>query len=165
MQSAILHQFHKTYHEDFAMDALPTEELHTDNMRVLCAYIGKNPECQMYGKIIGLMTYKNAIYKFHFHVHRPHQKHASLSNRMESICKVTSETVCGEEFIAYENTNMGNMAFWLHTPLDYLKTKDADSYELRKLMLNITAYSRKQDFCKHFRKTDSEALKVNSLFQ
>ena len=164
-QSEIIHQFHVKYHEDFGMDILPTAELCTDSMEVLCAYIGKQPKCHMYGKIIGLMKYKNDIYKFNFHVHRPNQKHACLSNKMEDLRKINIHTLYDEEFIEYEDTRMGDMAFWLYTPLDYLKTEDTDSYELRKLIINITAYSRKQDFCKYFRKIDNKALRVNSMFR
>lgn len=52
-----MQQFYINYHDGFDMDNLPIEELHTDNIKILYAYIGKQPESPMYGKIIVSVTH------------------------------------------------------------------------------------------------------------
>lgn len=154
------------YHDNLKMDVCSDiHQMHTDKMKIITAFIGLNPACHMYGKIIGFFSYKHLIYRFHFHIHKPHQKYSWLSNQMTELDRVTEKDCYGETFIEYKETSMGNMAFWEHTSLDYLKKQSNDSYELRKLMNNIRDYSRAHDFCKMLRKTDRIATKINPIFQ
>lgn len=126
----LIAQVTEVYHKNMLMDNLTSiEELCTNNIKVIVAFVGKNPKSPMYGKIVGHFTYKNQIFKFLFHIHKPKQRYAALSNKMTDLQKVKIQTVIDEEFVQYEDTDIGSMAFWEHTPLDYLKEQDTDSYE------------------------------------
>lgn len=146
------------------MTPIETGELSTYEMRVTEAFIGMNPKSYQYGHIIGFFTYRGQNYEFRFHVHTPGQKLASLSNKMVNVDEVVSSEEYGMVFSECETTTMGCMAFWKDTPKDYLKERDEDSYQLRLLMEQITAFSRKHGLCKEFRKLDKVALKVNPIY-
>lgn len=156
----------EVYQDELNMDVIEDfHSMHTDTMKIIQIFIGKNPKSTMYGKIIGIFLYKNNMYKFEFHVHEPNQKYPWLSNKMTNIYEMQTESFAGIEFPTYKGTTFGNMAFWDHTSLEYLKEKDRDSYELRKLMNNVIAYSRAKDLCKYFRKMDRVALKENPVYR
>lgn len=140
--------------------------MNTDTMKLLQAFIGKDPMSPFYGKIIGFFSYKNQYYRFHWHVHRPNQKNPHLSNHMTDLHYLKIRPAFGdEEFFTYEDSWMGKEAFWVNTSLQQCKDYSQDAYELRKLMNNIKTYSQSQNFCKMFRKTDQLALTHNPIFQ
>lgn len=117
---------------------------------MLRLYIGKNPKSHMYGKMIGFFRYQDGkTYKFTWHVHKPKQKYASLSNRMTDIEEILSSDDDG--CMKHIETGFGNKAFWLHTPIDTLSNED---YDLRILMQNIKQWAVKEKLCKSFYKTD-----------
>lgn len=154
------------YAKTMRMDPIPAAELSTDNMPVIAAYIGKNPLSTQYGKIIGFISYGGNDYKFMFHVHRPHQIYANLSNKMTDIQLAVEKTFDDIKYIEYVTTSFGHIAFWNNTPLSYIKEcNDMESYELRKLINKIVDYSRQNGLCKMFRKLDREALKHNSIYK
>ena len=59
--------------------------LSTNNITVICAGIGLNIESPQYGDILGSFIYEDEIYEFRFHVHKPYQKYAQLSNKMTNV--------------------------------------------------------------------------------
>lgn len=161
----MIEEWNDSYKTVLKMDILPIDELHTNTINMIHAFIGINPSSPMYGHITGFFEYNNKIYRFKFHIHTPKQKYPWLSNQMTNIDEVCVVQKHGEEFIQYNETEFGRMASWVYTSLNYLKEKDTESYELRKLINNIVAYSRKNDFCKQLRKTDKTAMNINPYYK
>lgn len=152
--------------EYFMMTKLPPNELSTDKIPVIGALFGENPASAMYGKIIGYFQYQDKVYEFWYHVHKPRQKYPHLSNHMTELYEVVKRETRYGSWYDKINTSFGNMAFWDYTPLSYLEQQNqTDAYELRKLMMKITEYSRKQKLCKKLRKTDKQAILQNPLYQ
>ena len=142
------------------------DKLSTDKCQVIYMAIGLNIQSTQYGEILGSFIYKptNEVYQFRFHVHRPKQQHASLSNQMTNIEQVifkeipipdtkNPEKTFLDFKIAY--TDFGKMAFWKATPTS---TLTGTHYDLRTLMTNIQAYSQKKKYCYVLRKTDAKRL-------
>lgn len=133
--------------------------LSTEDIKVHRVYIGLNTDTYAYGTMTGIIEYKDNFYRFHFHIHKPCQGSPHLSNKMSELEGIKITEKYGIQFVKTTELTWGYQAFWDHTPLDYLKTYDNGSYELRLLMNNIIAYSRKEQYCQKLRKTDKKHLK------
>ena len=142
------------------------DKLSTNKCQVIYMAIGLDIQSTQYGEILGSFIYKptNEVYQFRFHVHRPKQQHASLSNQMTNIEQVifeeisipgpkNSEKTFLDFKIAY--TDFGKMAFWKATPTS---TLTGTHYDLRILIRNIQVYSQKKKYCYMLRKTDTKRL-------
>lgn len=139
------------------------DKLSTNKCQVIYMAIGLDIQSTQYGEILGSFVYKptNEVYQFRFHVHRPKQLHASLSNQMTNIEQVIFEEIqipgSKETFLDFKiaYTDFGKMAFWKATPKS---TLTGTHYDLRTLITNIQAYSQKQKYCYTLRKTDAKRL-------
>lgn len=139
------------------------KQLSTNNMKVICAGIGLNIESSQYGDILGSFIYEDEIYEFRFHVHKPYQKYAQLSNKMTNVEHILiryMRTPDMNEEIMYTCTDNEStpfsMAFWQGTPLSSLS---GPNYDMRILMDKIIAYSRAENYCNMLRKTDRKRIK------
>lgn len=143
------------------MNVLPSEAISTDNITVFAAFIGVCTLSPWYGKIIGYFSYDDKYYKFEYNVHRPKQGSPHLSNKMTGI----SEIVEDNGWFFNKATSFGMQAFWSDRSMSELKKKDTDSYVLRELIQKITQYSREQNLCAKFRKTDKQALRESPMYR
>lgn len=160
-ESDIINEIEQKYTE-LKMDKLPVDKLSTHDIRLTCAFIGKDPMSHMYGKIIGFFNKDDTTYRFVYHVHRPHQRSPHLSNKMTEIDKITFKN----DAMIPDDTDFGAKAFWEHTSMAYLqKYGNETDIMLRQLMIKITEYSKKHNLCEQFRKTDKIALAKNPAFQ
>ena len=137
--------------------------LSTNNITVICAGIGLNIESSQYGDILGSFIYEDEIYEFRFHVHKPYQKYAQLSNKMTNVEHILINYMRMpniDEEIMYTCTDSEStpfsMAFWQGTPLSSLS---GPNYDMRILMNKIIAYSRAKNYCDMLRKTDRKRTK------
>ena len=156
----------KQYNEDnkalnmISVQDSDKETISTENCKLLWLHVALDPNSSQYGYILGGFLYipTDQVFAFRYHIHRPNQKYASLSNRMMTIEEMfeKTESINGDEYIFFERhqVGFGQRAFWINTPDDILKTNEEK--DLRKLIRNITAYSRKMDFCKKLRKIDKK---------
>ena len=132
------------------------DDLSTDKVKVLYAFIALNPKSSQYGDMLGAFAYKDIVCVFRFHVHRPKQKHPSLSNHMVNCSTVEAKTVRGITFYEdYQTECPGIKAFWKNTPDSCL---DDDSLAIRQFERRIIEYSRRKNFCGLLRKTDKQRL-------
>jgi hypothetical protein len=68
------------------MSEIPCSHLSTDDCKMLCLFVGDNPQSTWYGKMKGIFTYKDGrVFGFAWHIHEPNQKYAHLSNEMREI--------------------------------------------------------------------------------
>lgn len=139
-------------------------ELSTDKCEVLCCAIGLNYISSQYGDILGAFKYIDGrIFGFRFHVHKPHQKYADLSNKMvylENVVKVFDKRY--NDYYFDEKTPLtvfGINAFDSSYPFNELND---ESKSLRNLIKSITNYSRKNDYCGMLRKSDKNRIKYLS---
>lgn len=139
------------------------DKLSTNKCQVIYMAIGLDIQSTQYGEILGSFIYKptNEVYQFRFHVHRPKQQHASLSNQMTNIEQVIFEEISipdsKEMFLDFKiaYTDFGKMAFWKATPTS---TLTGTHYDLRILIRNIQVYSQRKKYCYTLRKTDAKRL-------
>lgn len=143
------------------MNVLPAEAISTDNITVFAAFIGVCTLSPWYGKIIGYFSYDGKYYKFEYNVHRPKQGSPHLSNKMTGIAEIVEDN----GWLFSKATLFGMQAYWSDRSMSELKKKDTDSYVLRELMQKITQYSREQNLCAKFRKTDKQALRESPMFR
>lgn len=152
-------------HRHMMMDSVDSDvlsELSTPFCQLLWLSIGLNPESMQYGDMLGGFLYKpeGRIFTFRYHIHKPKQKYANLSNRMTDLAEIVKKTynVYGKDITLQEEmpTTFGQRAFWLHTPMSALESDDEK--HLRQIMTNITQYSREQEFCRRLQKTDKKHL-------
>lgn len=154
----------KTYTKTLKMEAINNpSQFSYGHIHVTHMFLGKDITSPFYGKIIGFFTADNREFKFYYNVHQPKSIYACLSNKMNNIEELVTTNFHGMVFKNTRPTDFAKKAFWLHTPDDMLED-DTDSFALRKVMRNITTYSRKHDLCRQFRKTDAAALKCNPIF-
>lgn len=159
-------KIHNKTAESLHMTPINFTEISTKQCKMLWLNAGFEPKCSQYGSMIGGFLYvpTDKIYSFRFHIHKPNQKFASLSNRMisiEEICEEIIELSDGPFIdIKCKPTIFGYKAFWLHTPTDTLENQE--DRDLRQLMQSITVYSRKMQFCQKLRKTDKKRLKYKA---
>lgn len=135
-----------------------TEDISTDTCKVLYAFAGLNPKSSQYGYILGAFRYviDDSIHVFRFHIHRPKQEFAVLSNHMTDCRQIIKRTSYGVTL--YEDHTelcLGPEAFYLNWPDKYL---DENNLALRNLMKSIRDYSRNKNLCKVLRKTDRAYL-------
>lgn len=144
------------------VDESTLNKISTPFCQLLWLHLGMNPNSLQYGDMLGGFLYKpeNRIFSFRFHIHRPNQKDASLSNRMTVLDEFIEKIYhIGDKDIPWwisGPTSFGCQAFLLYTPMS--KLENDDDKHLRHLMMNITKYSRKMDLCKKLRKTDRAHL-------
>ena len=152
-------------HRHMMMDSVDSDvlnELSTPFCQLLWLSIGLNPESMQYGDMLGGFLYKpeGRIFTFRYHIHKPKQKYANLSNRMTDLAEIVKKTYnfYGKDITLQEEmpTTFGQRAFWLHTPMSALESDDEK--HLRQIMTNITQYSREQEFCRRLQKTDKKHL-------
>lgn len=152
-------------HRHMMMDSVDSDvlsELSTPFCQLLWLSIGLNPESMQYGDMLGGFLYKpeGRIFTFRYHIHKPKQKYANLSNRMTDLAEIVKKTYNfhGKDITLQEEmpTTFGQRAFWLHTPMSALESDDEK--HLRQIMTSITQYSREQEFCRRLQKTDKKHL-------
>ena len=132
------------------------KSLSTDKCKMLWLILCDNPNSYSFGKMYGYFEYENQIYKFTWHIHKPNQRIASLSNRMTSFGRMSMADDYGIRHIAKKPSETGHKAFWLYTPDSMLNGFD---YDLRQLMHSIKVYAVKEQLCKHIRKFDKQYLR------
>lgn len=126
-------------------------------LETFIAYIGIHPESIFYGKIIGFFLYDDEIYKFIFHIHKPNQKKAHLSNCMTNLDWMKLNQNEFGTYYSIEDTSFAtDGAFWNYTPLDSLTNEE--DIALRKLMMALKKYSMTNHLCAALRKTDKKHL-------
>lgn len=134
------------------VDESTLNRISTPFCQLLWLHIGINPNSLQYGDMLGGFLYKpeNRIFSFRFHIHRPNQKYASLSNKMTVLEEIVERIYhIDDKDISWWisiPTSFGHRAFWLYTPMS--KLENNDDKHLRHLMTNITKYSREMDLCK-----------------
>lgn len=163
-----IHAIIQTYynaHKSMKMDLLDNtvlDSISTPFCQLLWLSIGLNPESMQYGDMLGGFLYKpeGRIFTFRYHIHKPKQKYANLSNRMTSISEIVEKTYQLSNKSITTNveipTTFGYRAFQLNTPMSALENDDEK--HLRQIMTSITQYSREQEFCRRLRKTDKKHL-------
>ena len=135
-----------------------SDKISSDHCKIICLFLGRNPKSNQYGDMIGFFEYIDGrIFRFRFHVHKPNQKYAQLSNKMTNIEMIVEHNYPELNDIHYtvKDTDFGVKAFWNNTPTSSLENEDLD---LRQLMQNLTKYSRKHNLCNKLRKTDKEHI-------
>lgn len=147
------------------MSEVPCSHLSTDNCKMLCLFIGDNPESTTYGKMKGIFEYQDGrIFLFSWHIHEPNQKYASLSNHMTNIEQLVVKYDEKHDFTFVDHEDLtlfGNEAFMLYTPTHTLSGED---YGLRMLMKSIKAWAVKEQLCKKLRSTDKAHIKWSDSY-
>lgn len=159
-------------HKNMRMDSIGDNvlnELSTPFCQLLWLFVGLNPESLQYGDMLGGFLYKpeGRIFTFRYHIHRPKQKYATLSNKMTDLTEIVEKTynIEGKSVTMHEETptEFGQRAFWLNTPMSALEGDDEK--HLRHFMTCITKYSREQDFCHRLRKTDKKHIAYMDAYE
>lgn len=134
----------------------PCKELSTDDCRMLRLYIADDPESHAFGEMHGIFEYEGDIYKFTWHIHKPKQGAATLSNRMTDIKRLTVERKDGLALVSTSRTENGHDAF-----LTFVSDTELNEFDLslRRLMRRIKAYAVSEELCKRIRKLDNQHLK------
>lgn len=130
------------------------DEISTDDVTVLAAYISFDITSLYYGKLVLLtVTPDNQIRKFYFGIYDPNLHGPHLSNEMKWHDIVKPSTMIKDCFYTMpDETGYGKRAYWDYTPMSYLEQNgDESDVIMRKFLNNIKAYSRKMDYCRKFR--------------
>lgn len=121
-------------------------------MRLLYFRACLDPECYAYGTATGTFVYGDEIYRFSYNVHTPVSKGPGRSNQMNSLelVRLKEDDMVGS-YITAEETDFGQKAFWLHTPISALNEEEK---AIRMLMKALQVYVREQGWMKRLRRLD-----------
>lgn len=131
----------------------------TNPITVLAAYLGTEIMDPMFGIITGYFSFRNAYYKFHFHVHRPNTKYPGLSNRMNDI----TEIQLTDTYFVEHYSNFAYKALIPHTSMTELHS--IEEVAVRNLSIRIKHWSQNNQLCKQLRRLDKQVCANNPVYK